>query len=180
MDLGGGLGISYDGSPVPSAADYAAALLPVVHGSGLALILEPGRNIVGPAGALLSRVVDVKTQPGGKTFVILDAGMTELIRPMLYDAFHRIEPVLAATGPDIVCDIVGPLCESSDTLGKARRIPRPRVGDLFAIRDVGAYGAVMASNYNRRPMPAEVLVERGTWSVIRRRQTIDDLLALEV
>ena len=180
VDLGGGLGISYDGSPVPSAADYAAALLPVVHGSGLALILEPGRNIVGPAGALLSRVVDVKTQPGGKTFVILDAGMTELIRPMLYDAFHRIEPVLAATGPDIVCDIVGPLCESSDTLGKARRIPRPRVGDLFAIRDVGAYGAVMASNYNRRPMPAEVLVERGTWSVIRRRQTIDDLLALEV
>lgn len=180
VDLGGGLGISYDGSPVPSAADYAAALLPVVHGSGLALILEPGRNIVAPAGALLSRVVDVKEQPGGKTFVILDAGMTELIRPMLYDAFHRIEPVLAATGPDIVCDIVGPLCESSDTLGKARRIPRPRVGDLFAIRDAGAYGAVMASNYNRRPMPAEVLVERGTWSVIRRRQTIDDLLALEV
>lgn len=180
VDLGGGLGISYDGSPVPSAADYAAALLPVVHGSGLALILEPGRNIVAPAGALLSRVVDVKEQPGGKIFVILDAGMTELIRPMLYDAFHRIEPVLAATGPDIVCDIVGPLCESSDTLGKARRIPRPRVGDLFAIRDAGAYGAVMASNYNRRPMPAEVLVERGTWSVIRRRQTIDDLLALEV
>lgn len=180
VDLGGGLGISYDGSPVPSVADYAGALLPVVHGSGLALILEPGRNIVAPAGALLSRVVDVKEQPGGKTFVILDAGMTELIRPMLYDAFHRIEPVLAATGPDIVCDIVGPLCESSDTLGKARRIPRPRVGDLFAIRDVGAYGAVMASNYNRRPMPAEVLVERGTWSVIRRRQTIDDLLALEI
>lgn len=180
VDLGGGLGISYDGLPVPSAADYAAALLPVVHGSGLTLILEPGRNIVAPAGALLSRVVDVKEQPGGKIFVILDAGMTELIRPMLYDAFHRIEPVLAATGPDIVCDIVGPLCESSDTLGKERRIRRPRVGDLFAIRDVGAYGAVMASNYNRRPMPAEVLVEHGTWSVIRRRQTIDDLLALEI
>ena len=179
VDLGGGLGVSYDGSPVPDAAEYAAALLPVVRGSGLTLILEPGRNIVAPAGVLLSRVVDVKEQPGGKTFVILDAGMTELIRPMLYNAFHRIEPVLASAGPEILCDIVGPLCESSDTLGRDRRIPRPQVGDLFAIRDTGAYGAVMASNYNRRTNPAEVLVDHGTWTVIRRRQTIDDLLALE-
>jgi diaminopimelate decarboxylase len=179
VDLGGGLGVSYDGSPVPDAAEYAAALLPVVRGSGLTLILEPGRNIVAPAGVLLSRVVDVKEQPGGKTFVILDAGMTELIRPMLYDAFHRIEPVLASTGPEILCDIVGPLCESSDTLGRERRIARPEVGDLFAVLDTGAYGAVMASNYNRRTNPAEVLVDRGTWTVIRRRQTIDDLLALE-
>ena len=179
VDLGGGLGVSYDGSPVPDAAEYAAALLPVVRGSGLTLILEPGRNIVAPAGVLLSRVVDVKEQPGGKTFVVLDAGMTELIRPMLYNAFHRIEPVLASAGPEILCDIVGPLCESSDTLGRERRIPRPRVGDLFAILDTGAYGAVMASNYNRRTNPAEVLVDHGTWAVIRRRQTIDDLLALE-
>ena len=179
VDLGGGLGISYDGSPVPSAGDYAAALLPVVHGSGLRLILEPGRNIMGPAGALLSRVVDVKEQ-GGRTFVVLDAGMTELIRPMLYDAFHRIEPVLPGNGPEITCDIVGPLCESSDTLGRERRIPRPEVGDLFAVRDAGAYSAVMASNYNRRMMAAEVLVENGVWSVIRRRQTIEDLLALEI
>lgn len=179
VDLGGGLGVSYDGSPVPDAAEYAAALLPVVRGSGLTLILEPGRNIVAPAGVLLSRVVDVKEQPGGKTFVVLDAGMTELIRPMLYNAFHRIEPVLASAGPEILCDIVGPLCESSDTLGRERRIPRPRVGDLFAILDTGAYGAVMASNYNRRTNPAEVLVDHGTWTVIRRRQTIDDLLALE-
>ena len=179
VDLGGGLGISYDGSAVPGAADYAAALLPVVEGSGLTLILEPGRNIVAPAGVLLTRVVDVKEQPGGKIFVILDAGMTELIRPMLYNAFHQIEPVLATPGPEIVCDIVGPLCESSDTLGKERRIARPQVGDLFAVRDTGAYGAAMASNYNRRTMPAEVLVERGRWSVIKRRQTIDDLLALE-
>jgi len=183
VDMGGGLGVSYDGSPVPSAEDYAAAILPVVKGSGFALILEPGRNVVAPAGVLLSRVVDVKNvkgQPGGKTFVILDAGMTELIRPMLYDSFHRIEPVAPGAGPEIACDIVGPLCESSDTLGKDRRIPRPRVGDLMAVLDVGAYGAVMASNYNRRPMPAEVLVENGRWSVIRRRQTIDDLLALEI
>ena len=183
VDMGGGLGVSYDGSPVPSAEDYAAAILPVVKGSGFALILEPGRNVVAPAGVLLSRVVDVKDvkgQPGGKTFVILDAGMTELIRPMLYGSFHRIEPVAPGAGPEIACDIVGPLCESSDTLGKDRRIPRPRVGDLMAVLDVGAYGAVMASNYNRRPMPAEVLVENGRWSVIRRRQTIDDLLALEI
>ena len=178
VDLGGGLGISYDGGPVPTAEGYAAALLPSVRGSGLELVLEPGRNIVAPAGVLLSRVVDVKEQPG-RTFVILDAGMTELIRPMLYGAYHRIEPVTASPAEDIVCDIVGPLCESSDTLGKERTIPRPSVGDLMAVFDTGAYGAVMASNYNRRVMPAEVLVDTGRWSVIRRRQTIDDLLALE-
>lgn len=180
VDLGGGLGISYDGSAVPSAADYAAALLPAVQGSGLQLILEPGRNIVAPAGVLLSRVVDVKEQQGGKLFVILDAGMTELIRPMLYNSFHRIEPVADSSEPEVLTDIVGPLCESSDTLGKDRRLPRPRVGDLMAVRDAGAYGAVMASNYNRRTMSPEVLVQDGHWSVIKRRQTIDDLLALEV
>jgi diaminopimelate decarboxylase len=124
-------------------------------------------------------VVDVKDRPDGKVFVILDAGMTELIRPMLYSAFHRIEAVRITTAPEIVADVVGPLCESSDTLGKERRMPRPCPGDLFAVLDAGAYGAVMASNYNRRPMPAEVLVDGSKWSVIRRRQTIDDLLALE-
>jgi diaminopimelate decarboxylase len=179
LDLGGGLGVSYDGSAVPSAREYAAALLPVVKDSGLAIILEPGRNIVAPAGALLSRVVDVKDRPDGKVFVILDAGMTELIRPMLYGAFHRIESVDGSAAPEVLCDIVGPLCESSDTLGKDRRLPRPRAGDIMAVLDAGAYGAVMASNYNRRTMPAEVLVEGANWSVIRRRQTIDDLLALE-
>jgi diaminopimelate decarboxylase len=180
LDLGGGLGISYEGKPVPTATDYAAALLPVVLGSGLAIILEPGRAIVGPAGALVSRVVDVKPQPGGKLFVILDAGMTELLRPMLYNAFHRIEPVSAGNGrPDRIADIVGPLCESSDTLGRDRRLPEPRVGDLMAVLDAGAYASVMASNYNRRTMPAEVMIENGCASVIRRRQTIDDLLALE-
>ncbi len=179
VDLGGGLGVSYDGSPVPSATDYAAALLPAVQGSGLKLILEPGRNIIAPAGVLLSRVIDVKEQPGGPVFVILDAGMTELIRPMLYNSFHRIEHVAAVDRPEIVCDVVGPLCETSDTLGKARRLARPEVGDLIAVRDTGAYGAVMASNYNRRPMAAEVLVDGGRAEVIRRRQTLDDLLALE-
>jgi diaminopimelate decarboxylase len=179
LDLGGGLGVSYDGSAVPSAEDYAAALLPIVKESGLAIVLEPGRNIVAPAGALVTRVVDVKNRPDGKVFVIVDAGMTELIRPMLYNAFHRIEPVDAIDGPEITADIVGPLCETSDTLGKERRLARPKPGDLFAVLDAGAYGAVMASNYNRRTMPAEVLVDRNKWSVIRRRQTIEDLLALE-
>jgi diaminopimelate decarboxylase len=180
LDLGGGLGISYDGTPAPTAQDYAAALLPAVKDSGLSIILEPGRSIVGPAGVLVASVVDVKDQPGGKLFVILDAGMTELIRPMLYNAFHRIEPVGPGGGPEIVSDIVGPLCETSDTLGRDRRLPRPAVGDLIAVLDAGAYGAVMASNYNRRTMPAEVMVEDGRHSVIRRRQTVDDLVALEI
>ncbi len=180
LDLGGGLGISYDGSPVPSAEDYAAALLPAVKESGLSIILEPGRSLVGPAGVLLASVVDVKQQPGGKRFVILDAGMTELIRPMLYSAFHRIEPV-DATGPaDLTCDVVGPLCETSDTLGRDRLLPALAPGDLVAVLDAGAYGSVMASNYNRRTMPAEVMVENGRYSVVRRRQTLDDLVALEI
>ena len=179
LDLGGGLGISYDGTPAPSAIDYAAALLPAVKDSGLAIILEPGRSIVGPSAVLVSSVVDVKERPGGMLFVILDAGMTELMRPMLYNAFHRIEPVTASSAPEILADVVGPLCETSDTLGRDRRFGRPEVGDLFAVMDAGAYGAVMASNYNRRTMPPEVMVEDGRYTVIRRRQTIDDLVALE-
>jgi len=180
LDLGGGLGISYDGEPVPSAREYAAAVLPIVRDSGLTLILEPGRSVVGPAGVLVSRVIDVKPQAGGKLFVILDAGMTELIRPMLYAAYHRIEPLaFDRNRPEACCDVVGPLCETSDTLGRDRRLPLPAVGDGLVIFDTGAYGAVMASNYNRRPMPAEVMVQDGRPALIRRRQTIDDLVALE-
>jgi len=179
VDLGGGLGVSYDGSPVPGARDYADALLPAVRDSGLKLVLEPGRHIVAPAGVLLTEVIDVKPQHGGRLFAILDAGMTELIRPMLYNAFHRIEHVRPVERPEAVCDVVGPLCESSDTLGRERALAQPEVGDLMAVRDTGAYGAVMASNYNRRLMPAEVMVDNGGWRVIRRRQTLEDLLALE-
>jgi diaminopimelate decarboxylase len=109
----------------------------------------------------------------------MDAGMTELIRPMLYNAYHRIEPVLEKTAAAALCDIVGPLCESSDTLGKDRTLPRPEVGDLLAVMDTGAYGSAMASNYNRRLIPPEVLIENGSPCVIKRRQTIDELLALE-
>ena len=180
LDVGGGLGISYDGTPAPAPPTYAEAVLASVRESNLPVVLEPGRSVVGPSGVLVTRVVDVKPQPGGKLFVILDAGMTELIRPMLYNAYHRIEPVLARDGPDVIADVVGPLCESSDTLGKDRRFPRPEVGDLFAVLDTGAYGSVMASNYNRRPMPAEVMVQDGRSCVIKRRQTIDDILALEL
>jgi diaminopimelate decarboxylase len=184
LDLGGGLGISYDGTVAPTAEEHARAVLPIVRDSGLSIILEPGRHIVGPAGVLLTRVVDVKVQPTlngvGKLFVILDAGMTELIRPMLYEAYHRIEPVEPRDAPEVLCDVVGPLCESSDTLGRDRRLARPEVGDLFAVLDAGAYGSVMASNYNRRTLPAEVLVQDGRCSTIRRRQTIDDMLALEL
>jgi diaminopimelate decarboxylase len=179
LDIGGGLGIPYEGQPVPSAADYAAAVLPIVRESGVALILEPGRYLVGQAGVLVSRVIDIKPQPGGKLFVILDTGMTELIRPMLYGAYHRIEPLQARAGAEALCDIVGPLCETSDTLGRDRRLPVPAVGDLMVVFDTGAYGSVMASNYNRRLMPAEVLVQAGSPALIKRRQTIDDLVALE-
>jgi diaminopimelate decarboxylase len=188
LDLGGGLGVSYDGSRVPTAKEYADAVLPIVRESGLAIVLEPGRQIIAPAGALLTRVVDVKEAgglahrslgDGGKLFVVMDAGMTELIRPMLYNAFHRIEPVVQTGAAPTLSDVVGPLCESSDTLGKDRTLPRPEVGELYAILDAGAYGSVMASNYNRRLLPAEVMVEDGKAKVIRRRQTIDELLSLE-
>jgi diaminopimelate decarboxylase len=179
LDLGGGLGISYNGNPAPSFEDYAAAILDGIRPSGLPLVIEPGRAIVGPAGALLARVVDVKAQPGDKHFVVLDAGMTELLRPALYGAFHRILPVTESPATEVAVDIVGPLCESSDTLGSDRRLPLPRVGDLLAVLDAGAYGSAMAFNYNRRLLPPEALVERGVWRIIRRRQTIDDLLALE-
>jgi diaminopimelate decarboxylase len=194
LDLGGGLGVSYDGSRAPTAQEYADAVLPIVRESGLAIVLEPGRQVVAPAGALLTRVVDVKPasarggEAGGRSqhegaerlFVVMDAGMTELIRPMLYNAFHRIEPVLQTGAAPARCDVVGPLCESSDTLGKDRLLPRPRVGELYAVLDTGAYGSVMASNYNRRLLPAEVMVEDGKARLIRRRQTIDELLALEL
>jgi diaminopimelate decarboxylase len=180
LDIGGGLGVSYDGTPVPTARDYAEAVLPILRQSGLAIVLEPGRHVIAPAGALLTRVIDVKAADADRLFVIMDAGMTELIRPMMYNAFHRIEPVLQTSAPVISCDVVGPLCESSDTLGKGRMLPRPQVGELYAVLDAGAYGSVMASNYNRRLLPAEVMVDNGEARLIRRRQTLDDVLALEV
>jgi diaminopimelate decarboxylase len=140
------------------------------------LLLEPGRWIVGPAGVLVTEVVDLKPQPGGGRFVIVDAGMTDLIRPALYGAHHEIEPVAPRAGAPVPSDVVGPVCETADTFATGRPLPPVDIGDLLAIRDTGAYGAVMASNYNRRPVAAEVIVEAGAWRIARRRQTVDDML----
>ena len=182
VDLGGGLGIAYEGRPMITPSEYAAAVVPELKRLGVPVVLEPGRAVVGHSGALVCRVVDTKQNPDGRKFAVVDAGMTELMRPMLYGAYHAIEPVETGSGAETLCDVVGPLCESSDTLGKDRQLPRPRVGDLMAIRDTGAYAAVMASNYNRRGLSPEVLVDAasGRAELIRRRQTIDDILALEV
>jgi diaminopimelate decarboxylase len=179
IDLGGGLGVAYDGSASPSPQAYADAVLPAIRESGVHLLLEPGRALVANAGILVGRVTDIKAYPGSPRFVILDTGMTELIRPMLYGAFHRIAAVTPRPGASEPCEVVGPLCESSDTLGHDRLLGPVEVGDAVAVFDTGAYGIVMASNYNRRPMAAEVLVDNGQWRVVRRRQTIDDMLALE-
>jgi diaminopimelate decarboxylase len=179
IDVGGGLGISYDGSRVPTAGDYAKALSAVVKPAGLTILLEPGRYLVGAAGALLARVIDLKDAPGGHHFAVLDAGMTELMRPALYGSFHRIEPVISRPGRELCYDIVGPVCESTDAFAHDRRMTAVEVGDLLAILDAGAYGSAMASNYNRRPLPPEVLVDDGRATLVRRRQTLEDMVALE-
>ena len=179
VDLGGGLGISYDGAPTVVVAEYVKTLVDAVGPTGLTVIVEPGRWIVGPAGVLVTKVVDVKPQGTDRHFVVVDAGMSELMRPALYGAYHRLElPCPRSTSP-VSCDIVGPICETSDVFGTERMLPLPEVGDLVVVRDAGAYGSAMASNYNRHPLPAEVIVEDSTDTVIRRRQTVDDLLALE-
>lgn len=179
LDAGGGLGISYDGGPVPSADRYAAALVEEIRATRLPIVVEPGRSIVGPAGVLLAQVVDMKGRTASSDFAIIDAGMTELLRPALYNGFHQIEPVRPRAGALRQYEIAGPVCESTDIVGRDRTLPPLAAGDLVAIRDTGAYGSAMASNYNRRPFPAEVLVDNGAWRVIRKRQTLTDMLAQE-
>lgn len=179
LDVGGGLGVSYDDRPAVEPREYVAALLKELRPTGLPVVVEPGRSIIGPAGALIASVLDVKSRDDHSQFVVIDAGMTELLRPALYNAFHRIEPVRPRTGDPRSYEIVGPVCESSDVVGRDRRLAPLEAGDLLAIRDAGAYGSAMASNYNRRPLPAEVLADNGRWRIIRRRQTLDDMLALE-
>ena len=179
VDLGGGLGISYDGSPALPVTRYARALVEAVAPTGLTLLVEPGRWIVGPAGALIATVVDVKPQRDGRYFVVLDAGMSELLRPALYGAEHRLERLTVRPGRDVTCDVVGPICETTDVVRLGQPMPLPEVGDRLLVRDAGAYGSAMASNYNRHALPAEALVEGGAWRMIRRRQTVDDLLACE-
>ena len=183
LDCGGGLGISYDGRDVPSAEEYASALIGEVRDTGLPIVVEPGRAIAGPSGVLLARVVDIKPRDASSDFLVVDAGMTELLRPALYGAFHRIEALKASKPANGArpqrYEVVGPVCESSDVLGRDRDLPHLVVGDLVAIADAGAYGSAMASNYNRRPLPPEVFVDEGRWHVIRKRQTLDDMLSLE-
>ena len=179
LDLGGGLGVSYDGSSVPSIGDYVSTLVAAVRATGLPIVIEPGRAIAAPAGVVVARVVDLKSRDADSDFAVIDAGMTELLRPAMYDAFHRIEPVTLRRSNTRRYEIVGPVCESSDVVGRDRELPRLKVGDFVAILDAGAYGSAMASNYNRRPLPPEVLVDSGAWRIIRRRQTTDDMLSLE-
>jgi diaminopimelate decarboxylase len=154
LDVGGGVGIAAGDDAGLSPEAYAAAVLPEVAGLPLTILTEPGRAIVGPAGALVTRVLDVK-ENGSKTFVVTDAGMNDLIRPALYEAEHAIEPV-RPRGQSGVADVVGPVCESSDFFARDRKMDLPRTGDLLAIRDTGAYGFAMSSNYNFRPRAAEV------------------------
>jgi diaminopimelate decarboxylase len=180
VDLGGGLGIPYEDTPMIAPSEYAAAVLPALRRCGLPVVLEPGRAIVGRSGALVSRIVDTKQNPDGRRFAVLDAGMTELIRPALYGSFHRIEAVTPRQTRELCYDIVGPICESSDAFGEARKLPALEVGDLLAILDAGAYGSAMASNYNRHSLPAEVMIDGGEARLTRRRQTLDDQLSLEI
>src|SRR5262245_18144014 len=179
VDLGGGLGISYEGRPMITPREYAAAVVPELKRLGVPVVLEPGRAVIGHSGALVSRVVDTKRNPDGRQFAVLDAGMSELMRPALYGSFHRIVPVQPREGGETTWDVVGPTCESSDVFARDRVLPELRVDDVVALLDTGAYGAVMASNYNRRFLAPEVLVDDTQWTVIRRRQTLDDVLALE-
>ena len=180
IDVGGGLGIRYHDETPPSHAEYATVLLPALKELGVTVLLEPGRSIVGNAGALLTRVLYHK-QTDAKTFVVVDAAMNDLVRPAFYDSYHAIVPVteVRAAAPVETADVVGPICESGDFFAKDRAMPRPEEGDLLAILSAGAYGFVMASNYNTRPRPVEVLVDGDRYTIVRRRETFEDLVAGE-
>ncbi len=178
LDLGGGFGVGYDGEPGLPLEELAAAVVPELSRRDLRLVLEPGRSVVGHAGVLLTRVHYVK-RSGGKTFVITDGGMTELLRPSHYGGWHRIEPVQSPPGEGrevVPVDVVGPVCETGDFLARGRPLPLPRPGELLAVGTAGAYGFAMASNYNSRLRPAEVLVEDGRALLVRRRETLDELV----
>ena len=182
VDLGGGLGIPYreDNEPPPDPDAYAAVVKRATRGLGCRLIFEPGRLIVGNAGILLTRVLYVK-QGESKTFVIVDAGMNDLLRPTLYDAHHDIRPVreAAAGAPQIIADVVGPVCESGDFLALGRSMVEPQPGELLAIMSAGAYGAVQAGTYNSRALIPEVLVRNSEWALVRPRVAVEELIALD-
>jgi diaminopimelate decarboxylase len=182
VDLGGGLGIPYldDNDPPPDPEAYGALVKRAMRGLDCKLIFEPGRLIVGNAGILVTRVLYVK--PGeAKNFVIVDAGMTELIRPTLYEAYHNIRPVVEPSHGDrrMVADVVGPVCESGDFLALERDLPEPKPGDLLAVMSAGAYGAVQGNTYNTRALAPEVLVRDAEWALVRPRVEVEALIALD-
>jgi diaminopimelate decarboxylase len=179
LDIGGGLAVTYDAAEREvDVGEFGKVISGLVGGSGLKIILEPGRFLVGNAGILLTRVL-YRKRSGGKEFIITDAGMTDLLRPSHYNAFHRIEAV-HPTGRSTVADVVGPICESGDFLALDRQIDDAQPGDLLAVQSTGAYGFVMASNYNSRPRPAEVLVDGDRFAVITERESYDDLVRNEI
>lgn len=174
LDLGGGLGITYSDEEPPAPKDYCSAILDAVGSLGLKLIFEPGRVIVGNAGVLITSVL-YRKQTRTKTFIIVDAGMNDLMRPALYNAYHDIRPLVEKTGLSEKADVVGPICESSDFIAKDRDLPKLVREDMIAVMSAGAYGFTMASNYNSRPKPPEVLVDRENYYVLIGRQTYEDL-----
>ena len=177
LDVGGGLAVTYD-DEAPADPSAFAAVFKAALPSGLTVLVEPGRYLVANAGVLLTRVL-YRKQTGGKTYIITDAGMTELLRPSHYSAYHRIEPVSEPTGSQTVVDVVGPVCESGDFFALDRRLDDVVPGDLLVIYSAGAYGFAMASNYNARPRPAEVLVDGGRFAVVTTRETYEDLVRHE-
>ena len=180
LDLGGGLGAPYFDTPdPPSPADFAAMAAEVVGGLGVELAFEPGRVIAANAGVLVSSVIHVNARPDGRRFVVLDAGMNDLVRPAMYDAFHDIRPVVPRSGEATECDVVGPVCETGDTFARRRSLPPLEARDLVAFMTAGAYGAAMASEYNSRPLVPEVLVDGDRWAVVRPRPTYAEMQARE-
>jgi diaminopimelate decarboxylase len=178
LDLGGGLGITYDRESPPHPSEYGKAVVETVGDLAITLILEPGRVIVGNAGILVTRVLYNK-QGDGKDFVIVDSAMNDLARPSLYNAYHAIVPVFKTQAPTIVADVVGPICESGDFLAKDRKILQVHSGDLLAVMSAGAYGYTMSSNYNSRPRAAEVMVKKDAFHVVKTRESYEDLVAGE-
>ncbi len=175
INIGGGFGVHYRPNEAPEMHEFADPLVALLKDCGFEVHIEPGRLLVGNAGVLLTRVLYVK-QGGERRFIVADAAMNDLLRPSLYSAFHRIEPVVPRDGDTSLADVVGPICESGDFLGKERELPPLEPGDLLCIRTAGAYAFVMASNYNARPRPVEVLVDGDRFGVVRERETVEDMM----
>ena len=179
IDVGGGLGIDYGEEPTPSFEEYVEAVRVAISREDEILILEPGRALLGPAGAFVVRILYVKAVHG-RAFAVVDAGMNDLLRPALYDAYHRVVPLEESDGPTSMLDVAGAVCESADVFARDRELPHPKEGDLLAIMDVGAYGYAMSSNYNLRPRPAEVTVQGSQYRLVRPAESPEELVRREL